>query len=179
MRFFFFGSLRDQDVLRQVLGRPPPLHSLRAAVLPGHRLVCVRNEAFPMLLADAEGRVEGEVVEGLGAADMDRIRFFESVEYGIERVEVGLQSGDWIEAHIFASSGRAAHDDEPWDYVAWQREEKLELLRITDLWMQFYGLVGIDEADRLWDEAVAAGRPLRQVIDDLRATAVAGRGVGA
>ncbi len=65
MRLFFFGLLRDSDVLELVTGRPWAADRFTGAWLAGARLIHLRGETFPMLVAAPGGRVSGVVVEGL------------------------------------------------------------------------------------------------------------------
>ncbi len=51
MRFFFFGLLRDAEVLGLVTGRPWAAERFTGARLAGARLVRLRGETFPMLVA--------------------------------------------------------------------------------------------------------------------------------
>ena len=166
MRFFFFGLLSDPEMLdlvagRRVAGRPFP-----AARLPGHGLVRMRNETFPMLVAAPGSHVPGIVVDTLSQADLDRIAFFESLEYEPKAVVVE-SAGRALEAMAFATTARAVADREPWTLETWTRRFKAQDLHEARLWMSFYGVVEVAEADRLWDEARAAGRPLEDLVAEV------------
>ena len=51
MRYFFFGTLMDQDVLSVVLGRRPAPGMIRSASLAGYRRFRARCESYPVLVA--------------------------------------------------------------------------------------------------------------------------------
>jgi len=168
MRFFFFGTLRDFDVLELVVDRPAHELAISEAYLPAHRTVRLRRDPFPILIAEPDSRAEGIVVEGLTSADLDRIHFFESVEYRASEVTPILShSGERVSAQVFAGSGRAFHDNEPWHIDDWRRRHKMTMLRESRLWMALYGHLDLAEADRLWDKALAEGRPLEEMVTEI------------
>lgn len=170
MRFFFFGTLMDEDVLQLVLERPAARLRRRHAFLPGYRRLRIRGESFPMLAAAEGEELRGLLVEGLEEEDLARIEFFESVEYAASLMQVRLEEGGWIAAHVFAATEQARHDGEPWDFVAWQQREKPQLLAESALWMGLYGHVSAVEGDRLWRAADAEGRSRASVLEQFRAS---------
>ena len=167
MRFFFFGSLRDHDILEAVIGRPFPRRAFPAARLPDHRLERMAKETFPLLVAAPGASAPGIVVEGLQAADIARIHFFESVEYEPRLHPVELAAGGVLDCHLFAATALAGVTGEPWRFDDWAARHKAKELREARLWMAFHGRVTAEEADRLWTEAVAAGRALEDLIAEL------------
>lgn len=163
MRFFFFGLLSDPEILNLVAGRDVPGYPYPPAHLEAHRLVRVQRETFPMLVAAPDARVPGVIVEGLNAEDLARINFFESVEYEPRPLIVQAAEGP-IEALAFATTERAIPDQEPWTFQDWSRRFKAHDLREARLWMSFYGVVDVQEADRLYEEARAIGRTLEDLV---------------
>ncbi len=168
MRFFFFGLLRDAEVLELVTGRPWTAERFIGARLGGARLVRLRGETFPMLVAAPGLWVPGVLAEGLTEADLDRIRFYESVEYEPSLVEVEAAGGDLVEARAFATTRRAAHDEEAWSFEDWSLRDKAHSLREADLWMALYGHLSAEEADRRWDAALAAGQTIEDLVREVR-----------
>ena len=71
---FFYGTLRDPDLLRLVLGRDAVL---MPADLPGYRAVWAEGESFPLLIGDAHARATGVLARDLGAEDVARLNFYE------------------------------------------------------------------------------------------------------
>ena len=177
MRFFFFGTLMDRDVLDVVVERAPlvggvggpAVHARQPAWLDGYRRVTVQRETFPMVVAAPGQRMEGVVVEGLNATDIDRILFFESIEYAPSTIDVSLADGSPLSAQCFLTNEGIGHKGDVWEYERWLSDHKADCLRETRLWMALYGHVDCHEADSLWDAALAAGRPLEDMIAEVRA----------
>jgi hypothetical protein len=167
MRFFFFGLLRDPEVLELVTGRRWPVADFPTARLEGARLVRLREENFPILVSAPDAAVPGIVAEGLTESDLDRIRFFESVEYEAATVEVVLRSGARIEVRAFATTTRAAHDEQPWRFEDWVVHDKARALHEAGLWMALHGHLSVEEADRRWDETLAAGRTIEDLVREV------------
>ncbi len=167
MRFFFFGSLRDHDILETVIGRPFPRRPFPAAQLPDHRLERMAKETFPLLVAAPGACAPGIVVEGLQAADIARIHFFESLEYEPRLHPVELAAGGVLDCHLFAATAVAGVTGESWHFDDWAARHKAKELREARLWMAFHGRVTAAEADRLWNEAVAAGRNLEDLVAEV------------
>jgi hypothetical protein len=167
MRFFYFGLLRDRQVLELVIDRPIEAHPFPPARLADARLVRLRGQTYPMLVPAPGRRVDGVIVDGLSEADVARILFFESVEYEPEQIEVIGADGAPIAAHAFATTDRARHDDEDWRFEDWLARDKVEDLRIAALWMSLCGRLDVVEADRRWEEALASGRPLDDLVREL------------
>jgi len=168
MRFFFFGTLMDRDIMEAVAGHAVPDEHFRPSRLPGYQRVVVQRETFPMLLEVPDAEVEGVVVEGLSTLALDRIHFFESVEYEAMRVEVILDGGDRAAAHLFSATERASHSGEAWSFTDWQARHKEKELRETFLWMGLYGFLEPDHANDIWDETLAGGRDLIDLVREVR-----------
>lgn len=166
MRFFFFGLLSDPELLDLVVGRPMPGRPFPAARLKDHRLVRMQRETFPMLVPAPSQVVPGIIVDGLNDTDLARINFFESVEYEPRPLTVEL-AGAPLEALAFGTTARAVPGQEAWTFEDWRIRFKAHDLREARLWMSFYGVVDVDEADRLWDEARASGRTLEDLVAEV------------
>lgn len=175
MRFFFFGLLRDKDVLELVIDRPLPVQAFPRARLGDAHLVRLRDETSPMLVRNPGEWVPGVIVEGLAGADLERIHFFESLEYEPCTVEVEPLDGGCVEALAFAATAGTAHDAEEWRFEDWLARHKTQDLRETELWMAFFGHLEIAEADRRWDEALAAGRTIEDLVREVRAAPLRAR----
>jgi len=158
VRFFFFGLLSDLDILELVIDRAAPGQPFPPARLWDRRLYRLEKETFPMLVEAPGDAVPGVIVEGLTGADVARIEFFESVEYEHRPIEVELKTGQRIEARAFATTSRAAATAEAWTVGDWQRRYKAKDLREAAIWMSLYGVLSIEDADRLWDAAFESGR---------------------
>ena len=166
-RFFFFGLLRDRQVLELVIDRPTAGYPFLPAKVTDSRLVRLRGQSYPILVP-APGRwVDGVIVDELTEADLARILFFESVEYQPQPIEIIGADGTPLVAHAFATTSRARHDDEDWRFTDWLARDRAEDLRIAALWMSLYGRLDVVEADRRWEEALAASRPLEDLVREI------------
>ncbi len=112
----------------------------------------------------------------MNESDLDRIRFFESVEYQPSTVKVELQVGERVEARAFAATLRAAHDEEPWSFEIWRLRDRARALREAELWMALYGHLSAEEADRRWDAALAAGQTIEDLVREVRGAKPASSG---
>ena len=90
MRFFFYGTLIDPEILDAVLRRPVDLIRRRAAVLEGYRCVYRRGACYPVLVPETTARVVGTVVSGLTTRDVALLRLYEGPDYEIQEMSVGL-----------------------------------------------------------------------------------------
>ena len=66
MRFFFYGTLMDRDVLACVLARPVIAAALKPATLRGWRRCSVRGASYPVVVRD-RGQLAGAGVDSTGA----------------------------------------------------------------------------------------------------------------
>lgn len=171
MRYFFFGLLCDRDILALVRDHPADDLTFRPARLPGYRTQHLMNESFPGLVADPDSTVSGVLVDGLSEEDSARIAFYESVEYAARTITVRTEGGVAVDAQAFLTTERYEAAREPWSFERWRERYKEKDLRETRLWMALYGYVDAEEADRLWDEATAAGDRLEALVTRMTSTA--------
>ena len=146
MRYFFYGSLTDPDVLALVLGRPR--RRMIPATLEGWRCLRGAGECYPLISPAPGERVEGVVVD-VSPAEARRLAWYEGDDYeprelGValasgESVGVALASGESVAALVFLPKPDLAHAGEPWDPVHWRREHKAALLEAAGRWMSFEG----------------------------------------
>lgn len=151
MRLFFFGTLMDADLLALVLDRAVDDTRPRPARVRGYVRHRAAGESFPFLKPDPEGVVEGTVVEGLSQEDVARLNFFEDDdEYRLYPIEVADAGGRPLSAHVFLSTLKVRDSQEPWDFAAWQRDEKALTLLWAAEYMSYYGKLSCAEVDALW-----------------------------
>jgi hypothetical protein len=84
MRFFFYGTLMDLDVLRRVLGRPVAA-ALKPAVLGGWRRSAIHGASYPIVVRDKAGRVDGLSLDGVSKPEADRLSAYEGPRYDLVR----------------------------------------------------------------------------------------------
>jgi hypothetical protein len=124
MRFFFYGTLLDRDVMALVLGRRLPPAAYAAAVLRGHARRRAKGASYPTLMRDPAAYVPGAVVGGLSARDVARLSAFEGPGYRIVPLQV-LMGGGVTTVSVFEPvESRLKPGPDPWSLVLWQRRDK-------------------------------------------------------
>lgn len=149
-RYFFFGTLMDQDVLELVLDRAVPPGALAPARLAGYRRVRIHNDSFPILVADVGGAVDGVVFTTASAEEDARILYFEDYDYDLAPCRAQLHDGRTVEATFCGAEADVLGTDEPWELARWASRHKRGFLELSRIYMSFYGRVTTVEADALW-----------------------------
>ena len=152
MAYFFFGTMRDRDVLDLVIGRPIADADVAPATLAGFRLVRVVDESYPGLATMPAGRAGGLLVGGFSSRDLERLAWFEGAEYGPQPVEVTLGDGRRVTATMHLPNETLDVYDESWNFERWQRTEKPMLMALTRTHMALMGRVGVEAAATIWDQ---------------------------
>ena len=132
MRYFFYGSLADPDVLGLVLGRPRP--RLAPASLAGWRRWRVAGACYP-LIVPAPGETVAGAVADVSPAEARRLARYEGDDYILRALSVRLASGAPSTALVFLPRPDLAHAGEPWDPELWRRRDKAGLLEAARRWM--------------------------------------------
>lgn len=157
---FFYGSLRDPELLSAVLGRPVAAGDLAPARLPDHAIRRVRGESFPCVVAAPGEAAEGALVRDLTEAEVARVAFFEDeAEYELRPLPVTLADGGTLEALVCFPRGRTEPDG-PWRLDDWTGAERDLLIQCAHEIMALHD-AGVDWSDlTLWPglKARAAAR---------------------
>jgi hypothetical protein len=127
MRFFFYGTLMDEDVRRAVLG-VRSLAPTEKATLKGWRRVKMAGVTYPMIVRARNHAVDGVLMHGVDARARDLLQRYEGDEYTMLGIEV--QTGDSaISANMFVPRpGLAVRGRGPWDLETWRRRHKRRFL---------------------------------------------------
>ena len=150
MRWFFFGTLMDHDVLEVVLGRALPASTLQTAILRGYERVTVRDESFPALRLQPGTKVSGIVTQPLDEADLRRISFYESDEFTMVPHTIELTNGARVEALVLLSNDKTVLSAQPWDLATWQAEHKAQFMPMIKEWMAGYGERDLAQSEQRW-----------------------------
>lgn len=123
MRFFFYGTLIDAEILHAVLRRPVDRRQRRSAVLEGYRRVYRRNACYPVLVEDRTARVQGIVVSALTTRDVSLLKSYEGPEYEMRELPVRLSGSDSspIRANVFLPGPECEATSETWVLEDWRR----------------------------------------------------------
>ena len=151
MRLFFFGSLMDLELLALVIGRRLDDLSTAEAALHGFERRRAVGESFPVIVPHPGGRVVGLLVDGLTAADLDRIQFFEGSDYALHPFTVGCGE-ERIDVQVFLPTARLEAEPSAWDFAAWAETERTMCFALAEELMSHYGGRSIAEIDVLWPE---------------------------
>lgn len=131
MDYFFYGTLMDEDVLARVAKRRFAPGESEAAWLDGFRCRFVEGAWYPMLVADADGRVRGRLVRDIAPAEAERIHYFEGDEYEPQTLPVTTRRGT-VTATTFMAKPTLKASEEPWDLTRWRRRHKrIYLMRLA------------------------------------------------
>jgi len=128
MRFFFYGTLMDADVLAAVVGRRIESARFQDAILDGFRRVYRRGASYPILLDDPGGQIDG-VVSDLTAADTARLDAFEGKEYRRAARTVTLPGEATVDVQVYLTNPGVPASSQPWDFENWQRRHRAAYLR--------------------------------------------------
>jgi len=132
---FFFGSLREKDLLAQVLGRPIANDELRPASLPGFCARRVKGASYPGLRRAVGGKVPGVLFRPRAPAEISRLCWYEgSTAYRLSRIRVCDDAGRYRLALAFRP-GRLCLTGVPWHIAHWRRQGKRAMLARIPRWM--------------------------------------------
>jgi len=124
MRFFFYGTLLDPDVVALVLRRRLPPSAFVPASLPAHARRRAKGATYPIVVRDRRAEVAGAVVGGLSARDVARLAAYEGPGYRIAPLRVRM-SGAMTTVSVFEPlQSRLQPSGELWSLALWQRRHK-------------------------------------------------------
>jgi ADP-ribose pyrophosphatase len=133
MRFFFYGTLRDRDLLSLVLGRPIARDALRPAVLRDWRRHPARGKPYPILIRERGARTQGDVLDGVSADEQRRLTNYEGEGYELIRVFATIGGGGTpLGVMLFAPSSKAPPALEgDWSLDEWRRHHKARAMEVV------------------------------------------------
>jgi ADP-ribose pyrophosphatase len=127
MRLFFYGTLRDEDVLAYVAGQGGARLALRSARAPGWQAVYARGKPYPVLVRAPGRAAPGIVTEVADTKVLRRLKAFE-VRYRL--VQIAVQSDEWTDtAWVFLPGRRLRAGMIPFALDTWRRRFKTAFLR--------------------------------------------------
>jgi hypothetical protein len=120
---FVYGTLRDADLLRGVLGRAMPAGEVLAATAPGFRAVPYPGRAYPALVRVPGGTAPGLLLLGLSGFERDLLDAYEGEEYRRAAIAVMVEE-ELHEADAYLPAAAEAVPGELWSLNRWQTEHK-------------------------------------------------------
>lgn len=119
---FFYGSLRDRDLLRIVLGDDDARVSLIEATLSDHAVHWAKGQSFPMIVPSRGETAKGLLALGLTPLDIDRLNFYEGgFDYDLRAITVDTDEGAQDCQIYWPPQGTILAGD-PWLLRDWQRD---------------------------------------------------------
>jgi len=89
-RLFVYGTLKQEDLLRRLLGKVPPAVD---ASLNHYRRYRLRGRAYPGIRYRHHDHVDGRLLSGLSATQLQALDRYEGSEYRRTRVRVKTPTG--------------------------------------------------------------------------------------
>jgi gamma-glutamylcyclotransferase (GGCT)/AIG2-like uncharacterized protein YtfP len=129
LRFFFYGTLIEPEILHAVLNRTVHPALRRTAVLHGYRRVYRKGASYPVLAADAASEVEGIVVSALTAPDVALLTAYEGAEYEIRELPVRISRDGLVLAKVFLPRAACEASRVPWVLEEWRWRHGRALVR--------------------------------------------------
>ena len=118
---FFYGSLRDEALLRIVLGSDASVR-MTQATLADHEVVWADGRAFPMIQSRQGAIAEGLLVEGLTNDQIARLNFYEGgFAYDLVPFQVQTEHG-LHPCEIYWPPKGQFNAGSPWKLEDWQRD---------------------------------------------------------
>jgi hypothetical protein len=154
MRLFFYGTMRDPDVRHMVFGDQAEELIVRPALLFGFRTCSARGGQYPVLVRRTGGRARGQLVEGLGYADLLRLFHFEGPDYLPSRQLAIDPGGRRSSVWVLLPDGPHRASAKAWRLRQWQLYRKPRMMPALRIWMR--------EFDRFAGHSVEITWPARR-----------------
>lgn len=151
---FSFGTLRDPELFHRVVGRPMAAFTIAPAVLRGHGSRRAEGFSYPVLVVEEGGTLEGIVVHGLTPVEIERVQYYETLEYELRAVAVEVSGAPVLALGFFATE-RLEPSTESWQLALWQETAKPRNLIEAELAMRLFGRVPLSEINDHWPAIVA------------------------
>ena len=124
---FAYGTLRDPEVRRLVLGRDIPADQISEATAAGQRVVFFPGRTYPALRPEAGATATGTLLVGLTPTDLERLDRFEGPEYARGPVDL-IVSGAALAADVYWPALPIPAAAADWRLADWQARYKKAFL---------------------------------------------------
>jgi len=119
---FFYGSLRDEELLRIVLGDEEARIELRQAELADHSATWAKGHPFPMIAKISGERATGLLAMNLNDDQVARINFYEGgFSYDLGKTTASTDGGH-VECEVYYPQVGLFERGEKWHLSDWQRD---------------------------------------------------------
>jgi gamma-glutamylcyclotransferase (GGCT)/AIG2-like uncharacterized protein YtfP len=126
-RLFAYGTLQLPEVLQAVIGQR---REGVPALLSGYRRFCVPGKPYPAMVVDGASSVPGLLYDGLSAAELELLDYYEGELYERHELLVQVQSAQLpAMSYVLGSAHGALVTEEPWNLQAFEREHLARYLQ--------------------------------------------------
>lgn len=120
MNLFFYGTLRDEVLLDIVLGESAKSVRISPARLEGHGVFWAKDQSFPMI-TEADGVLNGVLVEGLTQAHIERLNYYEGgFDYDLRDITVSAGDRE-VACQVYWPMDDSLVPGEPWRLSDWKQ----------------------------------------------------------
>lgn len=154
---FFYGTLRDRELLEIVLGRPVASDELTAASAAGYAARRIEAQAYPLLLPAAGEQAPGVVFRPATPADVARVSWYEEAEYDLVPLQADTADGQ-VEAWYFRATGKVSPGGERWRIEDWQGFDRLVAIEAAREFMPHFATVAMEDVDTIWPAIMTRAR---------------------
>lgn len=142
---FFYGSLRDPELLDIVLGEDQSSVEITPATLSDHNVFWAKGQGFPMIAAANGQELQGVAALGLTEDHIARLNFYEG-GFAYDLLSMTAQHGDrQIEVQVYWPEAGLYEPAQPWLLQDWQESwGALSREAATEV-MALYGAVSHQE----------------------------------
>ncbi|SEQ26585.1 Gamma-glutamyl cyclotransferase, AIG2-like [Devosia sp. YR412] len=124
---FFYGTLRDPDILAAALGRTIPADDLVAAVAHGYAAVYFPGRVYPALVPRPGATAPGLLLHHATTEDRAALDAYEGNEYRRAALRVHVE-GTGVTADAYLPVMTIAADSPPWSLEQWTRLHKAAVI---------------------------------------------------
>lgn len=128
MRYFFYGTLMDPEILSLVTGRRFRGHDLVPARLADWRRAAVRGAPYPAIVPAAGRVIDGVVIDGVDHRMARRLTTYEGPGYRERVLEVDAGS-DAVASRVFVPTQSMPVSRWDWSFDEWRKRHKRYYVR--------------------------------------------------
>lgn len=162
---FFYGSLRNRELLEVVLGRGIDPADLVPARVVDHATRRVAGESYPVLLPQTGAVSEGVILDGATDTDLQRLTYYEEAEYGLAPLTVETAEGT-RDVRYFRGTEKPSALAEQWDYSAWESGHLAVAIETAREYMHHITTLPVAEVDTIWPGVKIRGQQRARALAD-------------
>jgi gamma-glutamylcyclotransferase (GGCT)/AIG2-like uncharacterized protein YtfP len=137
MKIFVYGTLLFKPVMEMVVKQN---FKSRPACLYNYTRNCIKGRIYPGIVEQRHSKVDGLIYYGVTQTAIQRLDYFEGIEYQRKTLQVKVISGELIFADTYVVSSEHINDVEEkhWDADDFQRKYMSEYIEHVKIIMASY-----------------------------------------